>query len=64
MNTYSVFAILALLWNLAIAVFWIYIGWQALSVARQILSTLRRLASTQEQIEKHLQSNSTTQTNK
>jgi len=64
MNTYSVFAILALLWNIAIAVFWIYIGWQALAVARQILSTLRRLASTQEQIEKHLQSNLSIQTNK
>lgn len=64
MNTYSVFAILALLWNLTITLFWIYIGWQALSVARQILSTLRRLASTQEQIEKYSQNNASIQTNK
>ena len=64
MNTYSAFAILALIWNLAITIFWIYIGLQALSVARQLLSTLRRLATTQERIEKHLQGNATIQTSK
>jgi hypothetical protein len=41
------FAFFAFVWSLAVTIYWIYLGWQA-------LDALRRVANSQEKIEAHL----------
>ena len=43
----GVFAFFAVVWGLAVALYWMYLGWQG-------LETLRRVANSQERIEGHL----------